>query len=1237
MNAGLRLVDSPAWDIVGWSLLHYLWIGAALGGAAWLLRRAVRPLSPPARYAVAVATFAALAVAPPLVAWRVATQSDGAASAGAAATGVALESPTSFGSAASTRIASDSALPATALAPLAPAGPQVETIDAFLARHGSSALSVAARWAPAVWLVGMPLTFALLATGLFGAERLRQRSAVLLDGPIVDTARRWTEALRIARTVAVGVSDRVVAPLVIGVARPMIVLPAAIVARQSPEQMEMILLHELAHVRRADNLVNLAQRVVEAVLFFQPAVWFVSRWVRLEREHCCDNLVLSYTGDPQGYAETLASLAMPGISPAYAAAAMANHQLVSRIQHILSREEQAMSLSPKVAAIAGAICLVVGLSLSGAAQQAPGEERLSAVGNTTASSQDESAAKASDAGSGRTLAIDGSVGDAAFYVGEYVTAGDEGLKAAANVASGDAASTGLTVGSDATVDATLAQNSDGGATGVTSVIGYRNLAADTTASGMRPWGPEQATGAPDVPNAGDDERAWAALTQDDQDEWLELTYAEPVEVIAVQIFANHCPGAVSRVTVFDANTAGLQYTWQGEDPVKASGPRALGVSIVTIPASITTKRIRVELASKTVVGWNEIDAVGLLAANGKTHWATGATASSTYAERSAALHVIENGNGYLLYRSAVGEFTAAQDWAVSAGDSGRIGMRLRRRSPDVRDWSPDQATGAPADLSVADVDDRRHAWRPAKPDGGRETLHVFYAEPVKAKLLLVYELGAPGVVDIACRDTRDAEVRVLSGRNAATATAGVLSLPLDGKVAVSSVVLGLDTAATPGWTDIDAVGLIDDAGKVHWADRAQATSTRADVAGRAADGKARSPKWIEGHRRETKQESCTACHQDSAKDGPYRLKWIEDHRRATKNESCTSCHSDARAGDDAEGEMAARRSASVADLLAKNDRELREWLVQQGAANVRIGTNGDVAVESAASGETGDADPAGREPAGAAPNTALKAVEATRVFPLVGPAVVVERGEGLARVAVDKLDPTSLDRVPDHAPDHATAKRIDYYRRALEAQTSAAADARQAEGKELVRMALPVGERGYLSRSGRKIVRAERVEVPGTKNVVAITITGDGLELVGSEPGEGMLRCWEQNGEMLEISVKVLAKPLPSDASGRKPVPAEERTPPPEKSPDPRKASQADAATTIDRLALDYVDRGAVVGNSAATREQVARRAYLDLLGVPPTDEQIRRFVGDGSEAALVRSLRGLAAEATDTGGERQQ
>src|SRR5262249_33685449 len=157
--------------------------------------------------------------------------------------------------------------------------------------------------------------------------------------------RRLARTLAIARPVAVGVCDRVVAPILVGVVRPLILLPPAALTGWNTVQLEMILLHELAHVRRWDTLVNLLQRVVESVLFFRPVVWWVSPWLRLERELCCDQIVIARTGRPQAYAKVLAAFALPRPGIPQAALAMSENHLVTRIRRILNLEDRTMPVS----------------------------------------------------------------------------------------------------------------------------------------------------------------------------------------------------------------------------------------------------------------------------------------------------------------------------------------------------------------------------------------------------------------------------------------------------------------------------------------------------------------------------------------------------------------------------------------------------------------------------------------------------------------------------------------------------------------------------------------------------------------------------------------------------------------------------------------------------------------------------------------------------------------------------
>jgi soluble lytic murein transglycosylase-like protein len=123
-----------------------------------------------------------------------------------------------------------------------------------------------------------------------------------------------TVAARIARQLGVDRAVRVLSsidvdvPVALGFLRPVVLLPAALALGLPTPAVEALLAHELAHVRRHDLVVNVVQSVVEALLFYHPAVWWVSSCLRAEREHCCDDAVVALTGDALGYARALVSL-----------------------------------------------------------------------------------------------------------------------------------------------------------------------------------------------------------------------------------------------------------------------------------------------------------------------------------------------------------------------------------------------------------------------------------------------------------------------------------------------------------------------------------------------------------------------------------------------------------------------------------------------------------------------------------------------------------------------------------------------------------------------------------------------------------------------------------------------------------------------------------------------------------------------------------------------------------------
>lgn len=146
-------------------------------------------------------------------------------------------------------------------------------------------------------------------------------------------------------------------------------------------------------------------------------------------------------------------------------------------------------------------------------------------------------------------------------------------------------------------------------------------------SAIANWSHLQAVGEPNTTAAGDIPTAWASAGQDTGDEWLELTYEKEVEVKEVHVYETYNTGALFKVTGY--KKSGMEVPlWTGEDPTPVGAGK--GVSKVKLKTPLKTNRIRIHLHSKEVAGWNEIDAVGVIDTDEKTHWAVDASASSTY-------------------------------------------------------------------------------------------------------------------------------------------------------------------------------------------------------------------------------------------------------------------------------------------------------------------------------------------------------------------------------------------------------------------------------------------------------------------------------------------------------------------------------------------------------------------------------------------------------------------------------
>lgn len=172
-------------------------------------------------------------------------------------------------------------------------------------------ITLPGHWGTALFLAWLAVAcFAMLrlAIGLWHLRGLR-RSCIPIEAAEFDSTMRNTVAnLNLSRPATLATSERVTVPAVIGFFKPVIVIPAWALRELPSDELNIILLHEFAHLRRWDDWTNLLQKMVRAIFFFHPAVWWIESRLSLEREMACDDQVLARTGNPRGYAQCLISL-----------------------------------------------------------------------------------------------------------------------------------------------------------------------------------------------------------------------------------------------------------------------------------------------------------------------------------------------------------------------------------------------------------------------------------------------------------------------------------------------------------------------------------------------------------------------------------------------------------------------------------------------------------------------------------------------------------------------------------------------------------------------------------------------------------------------------------------------------------------------------------------------------------------------------------------------------------------
>jgi beta-lactamase regulating signal transducer with metallopeptidase domain len=221
-------------------------------------------------------------------------------------------------------------------------------------------------WIDAFWVMGV-LTLAVRGVGGWWLiRRLRVSSTSPAGDAVRASFQRISDALGLRKTVALRVSNAIASPVTIGALRAIVLLPVSAVTLLGPDELEVVLAHELAHVRRADFAWNLVQTLIETLFFFHPAVWWVSGRVRHERELCCDDLALKVCPNPVVYASALFHLEEQRSRQMSLAMALDGHQspqtLRMRIARILGESmplNANRSLRPFSAAAALAAVVVL--------------------------------------------------------------------------------------------------------------------------------------------------------------------------------------------------------------------------------------------------------------------------------------------------------------------------------------------------------------------------------------------------------------------------------------------------------------------------------------------------------------------------------------------------------------------------------------------------------------------------------------------------------------------------------------------------------------------------------------------------------------------------------------------------------------------------------------------------------------------------------------------------------------
>jgi beta-lactamase regulating signal transducer with metallopeptidase domain len=319
---------------LGWTLLHFIWQGAGL--AALFAVPCAICRSAAARYALAVGALVLMLASPIVTFTWLRTQTNPAVRTGAEGALTWARTSTQNASALS-----------GSNAPLA---------------QSRTEQPMAMLWLVEAWFLGVLLLSLRTAGGLILIERMRRKEIRPVAADLYARCLALQRRMGLGRVIRFCECHRLDAPAVLGWFRPVVLLPVRALTGLTEEQIEAVIAHELAHIRRFDCFVNLFQVATETLLFYHPAVWWVSQRIRAEREHCCDDEAIAICGDAVNYARALTLMEEWRTAPALMMAANRS-PLAERVVRVLGWDGAAGRI--RVAGLAASFVCLAGALLAG--------------------------------------------------------------------------------------------------------------------------------------------------------------------------------------------------------------------------------------------------------------------------------------------------------------------------------------------------------------------------------------------------------------------------------------------------------------------------------------------------------------------------------------------------------------------------------------------------------------------------------------------------------------------------------------------------------------------------------------------------------------------------------------------------------------------------------------------------------------------------------------------------------